>query len=294
MKVLKHPNPKTARVQKTLGAEVRLEGVGLHTGERSSVTLKPLGAGSGLVMKRRVGNALETVFCSSDVRFDAQSHARRSTLGFDEARVETVEHLSAALYGLGVSNVEVVVEGPEIPVMDGSALEFVKAIRKAGLVDQAIPRGVFAVTEPLFVSTPKAALAVLPDDKFCVTYTLDYKHPKLSGQTVSFEVNEDVFAEDIAPARTFCTEQEAQALRAQGLGKGADYKNTLVMGQDGPVQNRLRFADECARHKVLDLIGDLGVMGFELRGHVVGIRSGHALNRELVLKILEQKMKGTR
>ena len=143
--------------------------------------------------------------------------------------------------------------------------------------------------EPIFCHEGSAALLALPHDGLRVTYTLDYPHPALRSQTVSFEVDEGVYARQIAPARTFCTEEEARSLRQKGFGKGADRRNTLVMGPSGPRGNRLRFADECARHKVLDLLGDLGLLNLDLRGHFIGIRSGHALNHRLCELILKDR-----
>jgi UDP-3-O-acyl N-acetylglucosamine deacetylase len=268
--------------ERTLRRPVRLAGVGVHTGRAVSVRVEPAPAGTGVRFRR--GDAARSAFVRAAA--GASAGERRSRVGTGAAAVETVEHLLAAASGLGLSNLLVTIDGPEVPILDGSALGFVRAFLGAGLKSQAGRRPVWRVREPLFIADGGA---VLPDDAFRITYTLDYAHPALRGQTVSFRVDERTFVKDIAPARTFCTEEEALALRRRGLGRGADTRNTLVMGPRGPRRNRLRFRDECARHKVLDLVGDLALLGFAIRGHVVAIRSGHALNHRLLRLILNQK-----
>jgi UDP-3-O-acyl N-acetylglucosamine deacetylase len=271
--------------EKTLRRPVLLAGVGVHTGRAVSVRVEPAPAGTGIRFRRSDAGGGAFVRAAAG----ASAGERRSRVGTGASAVETVEHLLAAASGLGLANLFVTIEGPEVPILDGSALGFVRAFLRAGLKAQGAEREVWRVPEPLFIADGGAALAVLPDDAFRVTYTLDYAHPALRGQTVSFDVTEKTFVKDIAPARTFCTEEEALVLRRRGLGRGADTRNTLVMTPRGPKENRLRFRDECARHKVLDLVGDLALLGFAVRGHVVAIRSGHALNHRLLRLILNQK-----
>ena len=276
--------------QKTIKNKISFKGVGIHTGEVTNVTCTPAPAGKGI--------SFERVDLDSRPRWtlpaplfvgDSEGAARRSRLGSQVGQIETVEHLMSAVWGLGISNLHVEVHGPEIPILDGSAEEFVRSFLKIGLVEQEVSRPSFAVSEPLFVHSGKSAILMLPHDTFRVTYTLDYDHPQLRGQTVALDLTEEAFIKEIAPARTFCTEQETDVLRKQGLGRGASYQNTLVMGDDGPLQNSLRFPDECARHKVLDLVGDLGWLGFDLQAHVVAVRSGHALNHQMRDLVLQQK-----
>ncbi len=155
-------------------------------------------------------------------------------------------------------------------------------VRAAGREPQGAEAPAFEVAEPIFLSAKNAVLAAHPHKGLRVTYTLDYDYPGLRAQTVSFDVDERTFSREIAPARTFCTADEAKSLREAGYGLGADTRNTLVMSPEGPVENSLRFPDECARHKALDLIGDLALLGARLDAHVIAIRSGHQLNRRLV------------
>jgi len=169
---------------------------------------------------------------------------------------------------------------------DGSAKEFLDAIKRSGIVEQESPRKIREIKSPIWCKADEAMLAVFPDDDFKVSYTLAY--PGIGTQFFSAVVDENIFEREIAPARTFCSEREAMELLNMGLGKGANYDNTLVMGPEGPINNTLRFSDEPVRHKVLDLMGDLYLSGEFIRGHVVAIKSGHKLNMELV-KVLKSR-----
>jgi len=195
----------------------------------------------------------------------------------------------AALWGVGISNIEVLVEGREVPILDGSSKEFVEAIQCAGIETQDADRECFHLKEPVFAHTGNAAIMALPHKGFSVTYTLDYEDRALGTQTLMFNMDEDTFVREIAPARTFCLEAEAAKLRANGYGKGATYQNTLVIGQHGPVENTLRYPDECARHKVLDLIGDLSLTGWDINAQIICLRSGHELNHQLKGLLVKQK-----
>lgn len=261
----------------------------MFTGHPATISIRPAGSGRGIRFYRMNGHRRKKMIrrirsVVADWHVDRHSNIGRASRG-----IQTVEHLMSALNGMGVTNLSVELEGPEIPALDGSALEFVRILKKAGLVRQSKKRLVYRVKSPLFCSSGNALLYILPHEGFKVTYTLDYPHPRLKEQTVSFDVTEDAYIRQIAPARTFCTEEDAVFLKHKGLGKGATYQNTLVMTDKGPKHNRLKFPDECARHKVLDLIGDLGMLGFSIHGHVIGIRSGHALNRRMADLIMKQK-----
>lgn len=221
----------------------------------------------------------------------AKDSARCTALGEAPLQILTVEHFLAAVLGLGLSNLEVRVEGPEMPVLDGSALGFTRFLKKLGIRSQKAPRTVWRVREPIFFSDSGRAVQALPSDTLNLSYVLDYDHPALRGQMVSLTVTPDSFEKKLAPARTFCTEDEVRALKERGFGKGADMKNTLVMTARGPLRNRLRFKDECARHKTLDLLGDLALLGVGLAGDFRGLRSGHGLNRKLVEEMRRQNEK---
>ncbi len=264
--------------QRTIRKEGSISGVGLHSGEPSTVYFKPAPVGFGIQFfknGRSVKGAAESIRCTA--------------MGSGLERILTVEHVLAALHGLNIANIRIEVHGPEIPGLDGSALGFVRLFKKLGLRTQAASSEVYEVKEPLFCSGLEKAISILPAPEFSIAYVLDYKVPYLENQTVDFHITPEVFEKEIAPARTFCTLEEAKLLKKQGYGKGANAKNTLVISKKGVVNNRLRFGNECARHKVLDILGDLALLGFFVRGRVVAIRSGHAMNRELVDKIKKER-----
>jgi UDP-3-O-[3-hydroxymyristoyl] N-acetylglucosamine deacetylase/3-hydroxyacyl-[acyl-carrier-protein] dehydratase len=199
--------------------------------------------------------------------------------------VQTVEHLVAGLYCLGIDNVRVEVSGPEVPGMDGSGLAFAEAIQKAGRIEQRSPRRLFRLDKVLAIHHGDASIVAYPKATpgLRVTYTVHF--PELNGagtQTYSFDVTEEGFLKEVAPARTFCLEAEAEMLRTKGLGQGASTSNTLVLGKSGPIENAFRFPEELARHKILDLLGDLSLVGSDLQAHIIAHRTGHRANRELV------------
>ena len=271
--------------QKTLGRAGSISGTGLHTGKSATITLKPALCGAGIRFFKN-GKAI-SVF--SEEPATASESLRRTSVGSRELEVQTVEHLLSAISGLGVSNVEIHADGPEMPGLDGSAAGYVKFLKELGIVEQEAASLPYRIQEPIFCQEKEKAIAVYPADEFRVSYVLDYDHPFLKNQEVDFKLTPEIFEKEVAPARTFCTEQEAEAVRKTGLGLGANFENTLVIGKDGPLHNRLRFQDECARHKALDIVGDLALLGFPIAGHVVGIRSGHSLNRKLVEQIKKQR-----
>jgi len=217
---------------------------------------------------------------------DSAVKERRTTLGLGAFEIQTTEHFLAALSGLSIDNIIIELDSAELPGMDGSARDFTDAIKRSGIVEQGADKKILRIGAPVWCGDGDSLLAVFPDDNFKVSYTLSYKAPSLGTQFFSVTVNEENFESQIAPARTFCLEGEAMELLKRGLGKGANYENTLVMGRGGPLNNSLRFADEPVRHKVLDLIGDLYLLGMPIKGHVVAIKSGHKLNMEMV-KILK-------
>jgi len=175
--------------------------------------------------------------------------------------------------------------------MDGSSLSFTDAFNKAGIKEQDRERQYFSVREPLYVEEGDASIVVLPASEFKLSYTLNYNHPLLRSEFFSMAVKPESFKKEIAPARTFCLESEAGELQRKGFGQGANYENTLVVGEKGVVKNKLRFDDEFVRHKMLDLMGDLNLLGFPIKGHVVALKSGHSLNLKIAKKIFEQKKK---
>ena len=270
-------------LQLTIRKRVAIEGVGLHSGQPAKITLSPTPADSGILF--RAADPHRTLI---PARPDAvvDSHFA-TTLGVNGARVQTVEHLMAAAAALGIDNLLVEVEGEEIPAMDGSAMPFVSLLYAAGKVTLAAPRQPLAITQPLRVGDEERWLQILPSDEFRVSYTLDVNHPAVGTQAASFACSERVFVEELASARTYGFLKDVSVLRKNGLAKGGSLDNTVVVGRRAVLNATLRYRDEFVRHKILDLIGDLALVGRPVLGHVVARNAGHALNHQLVQAIAE-------
>ncbi len=269
------------RQQRTLAAPATVEGVGFVTGARVCLRFLPADANTGLVF-RRIDLVDSPAIPARAARVSGTQ--RRTTLGPLSTGITLVEHVLSALSGLRVDNCVVEVDGSEPPGLDGSAAGFVSAIFGAGFVNQKTQRPICAASEPVVVRGPGATLALHPTNVagLRVSYRLDYgADSPILPQTHTLTVTPETFARDLSACRTFLTEPEAHALRAEGVGRHLTGADLLVFGPRGLIDNAVRFADEPARHKILDLLGDLALCGFDLAGHVVGYRSGHALNVEL-------------
>ena len=271
--------------QTTLKEHLRIEGVGIHSGKKVAALLKPAPVNTGIKFIRSDLQDKPFVNLESCSEIDLLKNPRRTSVGAGDISVQTVEHLMAAFAGVGIDNVLVEVNTEELPCMDGSAAPFVEAILRAGIQEQDSPRKIFVVKEPVYCDEGEKSIVVLPYDGFKISYTLDHNSDDIATQFFEYEFDKESFAADIAPSRTFCREAEAESLLSMGLGKGANYENTLVVKDGKVINNELRFADEFARHKILDLIGDLYLLGMPIRGHVIAIRSGHALNIKLLQRI---------
>lgn len=273
--------------QRTITGEVLLEGKALQTGRACRMLLRPAPAGSGIVFKRidldgEPELRLEEAVISGEYK-------RRSTIALGRAQVQTVEHFLAALWGLGVDNLIIELDGPELPAMGGSAIEFLDSLKEAGLKEQAENRQYIRIDEKIEVTDGERSLAVYPADSFSVSYDIDYENvPCIKREVFEIELTADSFREKIAPARTFCTKKEAILLFLAGIGRGANFNNTLILGNKGPVGTSFRFPNEPVRHKVLDLVGDFYMLGKPVIGRVVAKRSGHVLNAEMIRKIHEK------
>ncbi len=282
--------------QKTILRTVTLGGVGIHTGNKVNITFKPAEADSGVTFIRtdiigapRIKAHVQSLFSApvgSGSRF-----SRRSSIGSQDVQVQTVEHLMATLSSLGIDNIDVEIDNNEVCGLDGSAVNFVEALEKVSIQEQEKERYCFTVKEPIYIEEGASSITILPNKEFKISYTLDYNHPLIEVQFLEIIVNAESFKTAISSARTFCLESEARQLQDQGLGLGANYENTLVVGDHGVVKNKLRFKDEFVRHKILDLIGDLYLAGCPIKGHVIALRSGHSLNLKVAQKIYEQRIK---
>ncbi len=270
--------------QRTLRQTVFLEGQGLHTGVRVKLAIHPAPENTAIHFCRvDLDPSLKVRAGVDNVRSDEM---RQTALVVGSGLVRTIEHLMAAFHGLGIDNALVEIDAEELPAMDGSSRDYVEAFLRTGLVEQAAERKWIEVKEPVFVDRGDQSLLILPSSQLVVSYTLSYRHKDLQDQFVSLTVVPEIFERDLAPARTFCLKEEAEYLLAQGFGKGANPKNTLVFENNLPVDNSLRFDDEACRHKIVDLLGDLFLAGGFIKGHVIAARSGHGLNLEFVRKLL--------
>ncbi len=208
-------------------------------------------------------------------------------LAREQVSVETVEHLLAALVSMGIDNVIVELNSPEVPIMDGSAAPFIYLIQEAGVKRQQKGRKYLKIVRPIALSRGDKRIAIYPSDHFKVTYSVSYDHPMLRHQSRTLRVTEESFVEEIAPARTFTFLKDVEMLRQNGLALGGSLENAVVLGETG-VLNALRFEDEFVRHKILDAVGDLALVGYPVIGHLVAHRAGHALHTEFAAKILEE------
>jgi UDP-3-O-[3-hydroxymyristoyl] N-acetylglucosamine deacetylase/3-hydroxyacyl-[acyl-carrier-protein] dehydratase len=197
----------------------------------------------------------------------------------------------AALAGVGIDNINIEIDNNELPGLDGSSLGFFEVLNKAGIKEQEKIRQDYSVKEPIFAEEDGASIVVVPARELKISYMVSYDHPLLKAQFMEINLNASVFKNELVCARTFCLEDEAGELRQQGLGLGANYENTIVLGKNGVIKNKLRYEDEFIRHKILDLLGDLYILGVPIKGHVIALRSGHSLNLKLVKKIEQQRQR---
>jgi UDP-3-O-acyl N-acetylglucosamine deacetylase len=273
------------RQQRTLARPAEVEGVGFLTGARVRLRFVPAPPDTGVVFVRTDLRPPLLIPARLDQVTGTQ---RRTTLGQPPAHVGLVEHVLAALAGLRIDNCHVELNAPEPPGLDGSARRFVDALCRAGTALQPARRVAWTVEKPVVVAHGGATLALHPaeDDEFRISYLLDYgPRSPIGRQAHTQVVTPGRFAGELASCRTFLLEEEATELRRQGLGARTTAADLLVFGRRGPIDNRLRYANEPARHKVLDVVGDLALLGHDLRGHVVAYRSGHPLNVELVREL---------
>lgn len=285
-----------SRLQRSIRQPVELSGIGLFTDCDTRLRFLPAGTGRGIVF-RRVDLPDSPEVPASLVY--VESTERRTSLVKGPARVELTEHVLAALAGLQIDNCTIEIDAAEVPGMDGSCREFVEALQSAGIVEQDAPRRQIVVDRKLIVEDDRsrASTAVQPHygAGLVITYHLDYgPRSPIPPQTRTVEVTPEEFTNEICFARTFILESEVAALRAQGYGTRTTARDLLVYGPDGVIDNQLRRPDECVRHKILDCIGDLALLGCDLRGHVTAWRSGHRMNQRLAEEIQQQYLQEVR
>jgi UDP-3-O-[3-hydroxymyristoyl] N-acetylglucosamine deacetylase / 3-hydroxyacyl-[acyl-carrier-protein] dehydratase len=275
------------KLQKTIRNEATLTGRGLFGGQEAAVTFRPGPEDTGIVFVRTdVASAVRIPAIAPNIA----ERSRRTSVKKGDVSIETVEHCLAAIRAVEIDNVVVEVQGPEMPAPDCSSAAYITALKEAGVVEQKNPRKEFVIRKPINLSAADATIYALPDSdgELNITYDLDYSaHPGIGRQIFSYRLTTDSFEAMMASARSFLLEAEAREFQARGLGTHIGPTDILVIDSEGPIKNAYRFPNECVRHKIVDLIGDLMLVGRPVIGRIVAYKSGHALNQQLVRKIYE-------
>ncbi len=275
-------------MQVTLASDVVVEGIGVHSGSPVRLTVRPAVADTGIVLSRSD--------ISDRIVIPARHHLVSDTslctvVGVQPGPgISTVEHLMAALAGLGIDNASIEVDGPEMPIMDGSSQPFIEAFKRTGTVRQSRARRIVRVLEPVSIEVGDTKATLLPHDHFRIEATIDFPHPVIGRQSFVYDEVESDFETEIASARTFGFFKDVEAIRAAGLARGAGLHNTVVVGDDAVMnEGGLRYGNEFVRHKVLDAIGDLALAGFPIQGLYRVERPGHRLNHAILTALFSQQ-----
>jgi UDP-3-O-[3-hydroxymyristoyl] N-acetylglucosamine deacetylase len=268
--------------QRTVAKRVSATGVGLHSGRPATLTLAPAAADAGISFVRM------DLGVEIPARNEFVSDTTLSTnLALGTARVHTVEHVMAALHGMGIDNCRVEVDGPEIPILDGSAAPFVCLIQEAGVRVQRTGKRYLVIDKPVELRDGDRLARIEPASAFSIEFTADFGHPLITNQAFRVTVTDRVFEREVARARTFCFRRDIERMQAAGLAKGGSLENAIVVDEFSILNPEgLRYPDEFARHKVLDAVGDLALFGMPVLGALTAVKSGHALNQALVRKVL--------
>jgi UDP-3-O-[3-hydroxymyristoyl] N-acetylglucosamine deacetylase len=265
--------------QHTLAAEIKLSGVGLHTGCSANLTVSPAPANAGFSFALADGSRIAATHRA------VRSTVRCTTLGSSTAEVNTVEHVLAALMGMNVDNAVISIDAEEVPIMDGSALQFAQAIFDTGRVEQRVPRRILELRAPYWVRDADKLLVVVPAPHFKINFFVAFPEPVGNQFFETPPITPEYFLKEIAPNRTFGFRAEVEALYSQGLALGGSLENAVVIDRDG-YMGPLRFPDEIVRHKALDLMGDFALLGMYPRCEVIALKSGHALHVAAVRELL--------
>ena len=276
-------------MQRTIAEPIAFSGIGLHTGNLTTVTFRPAAPDSGVTFYRTDMPGRPSIRAEIDQVVDV---SRGTTIGNGEIRVHTVEHVLAAIVGMGIDNLDIDVDANETPVGDGSSLPFITVLKKAGIVEQDRERKYIKIEEPVYYRNGDVTLSVLPADELRVTMTIAFDHVAVGTQYASFTITPETFESEIASARTFCFLREVKMLQDQGLIRGGTLENAVVIGDESILNEDLRFPDEFVRHKVLDLLGDLFLLGRPIKGHIVAVKSGHAMHVKFTQLIKKALMNG--
>ncbi|MCK9582594.1 MAG: UDP-3-O-acyl-N-acetylglucosamine deacetylase [Endomicrobiales bacterium] len=270
--------------QRTIKKTVSLKGIGLHTGNISKITFVPAKENSGIKFVRTDLPGAPSI--QADFK-NVTVAVRGTTIASGEAKVHTVEHVLAVCSAFGINNLEIHLTNNEPPVMDGSAKPFCDLILAAGIEEFATEQNYIKLTAPISYKSGETLITAEPCDKFIIDCTIGYKHPFLTHQQACFEITQDTFIKELSSARTFCFDYEIEALRANGLAKGGDLMNAIVIGFNGirNTDKTLRFQDEFVRHKILDLIGDLSLLARPLKAKITAVKCGHNHNINFAAEI---------
>lgn len=273
--------------QHTVAKPVRCIGIGMHSGKTVHLTIRPAPVNHGIRFVRTDLADNPSVAAHFNMVVDT---SLATVIGCEGFIVSTIEHLMSAFSGMAIDNALVEIDSHEMPIMDGSAAVFVNSIAAVGIKEQACPRYYFAVTEPIALKEGEKSIAIYPSDSFQISCTIEYDHPLIQNQCFTVDLGTDNFQQEIAAARTFGFLHEYEYLKRYGFAQGGSLDNVVVLDQNGILnEDGLRYPDEFARHKTLDCIGDLFLLGMPILGHVVAIRSGHALNNAFLKKIFSHK-----
>lgn len=269
--------------RKTIANIVAIEGVGLHSGVYTRIELRPAEAGTGIVFLRTdLGNLQIPAIQSSTTSLDYAT-----TVGKDDVAIGTVEHLLSAVYAAGLTDLEIAIDGPEVPIIDGSAMPFVNLIEAARVRNLEEKVDVLVVREVIEVREGDKFVRIEPGtDRLDISYAIDFNHPAIGRQSVEFALDLESFGREIAPARTYGFLSDVEKLRAAGLARGGSVENCIVLDEEKVTNGDLRFEDEFVRHKVLDLVGDLVLLGRPLVGRITASRAGHAMHSKFVSELL--------
>lgn len=276
--------------QKTIKRMVGCSGIGLHSGKPVNLRMLPADEDTGVVF-RRVD--LENSEIRAKQEFISQVNYA-TAISNGGIKLYTVEHLLAALYGLGINNITIEMDSGEVPIMDGSAAPFVEILKSAEIVRFDRPNDFLQILEPIEAKEGDRSIAIYPSDHFDISYTISFNHPWLKRQEKTIRITRENFIKQLAPARTFGFLHEIELMRANHLALGGSLENAIVLTEYGILNEHLRFPDEFVRHKIMDLIGDLALLSHPLLGHVVAYKAGHRLHSELVSKILKHPEKWER
>ena len=268
--------------RKTISADVGITGIGLHSGIYTRLELHPAPAGSGLTFVRADLDGLRIPAVQASTT--ALDYA--TTVGKDDVSVGTVEHVLSAIVACGITDIDIRIDGPEVPIIDGSALPFMHLIDAAGVKTLGATIPVLRITEPIEIVEGDKSIRIAPSNRLVIKYRIDFNHATIGRESFQFDFHHDNFLRKIAPARTFGFMRDVEKLRAAGLARGGSVENCIVLDDRGVVNGPLRFKDEFVRHKILDLVGDLALVGRPIIGEITAHRAGHALHSRFVEKIL--------